>query len=59
MNQTEAAIGRAEKPYVDVEILGSIIDEYFHRKIDHEQLKGKLQDLLSTPHNASSAGTEV
>ena len=59
MNQTEIAIGRAERPYVDVEVLGSIIDEYFHRKIDHEELKGKLQELLLTPHNGSSAGTEA
>jgi len=46
MKHKEPAMGLSEELYVDVGVLSSVIDEYFCRKIDHAQLKGKLRELI-------------
>jgi len=55
MKHDELAIGLSEELYVDVGVMSSVIDEYFCRKIDHEQLKGKLSELILTSHNVTAS----
>lgn len=58
MKHEELAIGLSEEPYVDVGVLSSVIDEYFCRKIDTEQLKGKLRELILTFEQCSMFRSE-